>query len=83
MDVVQCLPNKKIHIGVLDLRDPTPEPPDLVAERIRAALAYMPAERMVVAPDCGMKYLPRSSAYQKLKNMVLGRDIVRAELAAT
>jgi 5-methyltetrahydropteroyltriglutamate--homocysteine methyltransferase len=82
MDLVQSLPDKKVHVGVLDLRDPTPESPELVAERIRAALEYIPAERMVVAPDCGMKYLPRTAAYQKLRNMVLGRDIVRAELAA-
>jgi 5-methyltetrahydropteroyltriglutamate--homocysteine methyltransferase len=80
MDLVQSLPNKKIHVGVLDLRDPTPETPELVAERIRAALDYMGADRLVIAPDCGMKYLPRSSAYHKLRNMVLGRDIVRAEL---
>jgi len=80
MDLVQALPSKKVHVGVLDLRDPTPETPELVAERIRAALQYLPAERMVVAPDCGMKYLPRSSAYEKLANMVIGRNIVRAEL---
>jgi 5-methyltetrahydropteroyltriglutamate--homocysteine methyltransferase len=82
MDLVQELPNKKIHVGVLDLRDPAPETPEVVAERIRAALQFMPAERMVVAPDCGMKYLPRDAAYQKLANMVIGRDIVRAELAS-
>jgi 5-methyltetrahydropteroyltriglutamate--homocysteine methyltransferase len=81
MDLVKELPNKKIHVGVLDLRDPTPETPELVAERIRAALEHMPAERIVVAPDCGMKYLPREAAYQKLANMVTGTNIVRAELA--
>ncbi len=81
MDLVQSLPNKKIHVGVLDLRDQNPESPELVAERIRAALEYMPAERIVVAPDCGMKYLPREAAFTKLKNMVLGRDIVHAELS--
>ncbi|MDH3644258.1 MAG: 5-methyltetrahydropteroyltriglutamate--homocysteine methyltransferase [Gammaproteobacteria bacterium] len=82
MDLVKSLPNKKVHVGVLDLRDRTPESPELVAERIRAALEHLPAERIVVAPDCGMKYLPRDSAYEKLKNMVLGRDIVRAELTS-
>ena len=81
MDLVQSLPNKKIHVGVLDLRDQNPESPELVAERIRAALEYMPAERIVVAPDCGMKYLPREVAFAKLKNMVLGRDIVVGELS--
>ncbi len=83
MDLVQELPNKKIHIGVLDLRDQAPEAPEVVAERIRAALEYLPAARIVVAPDCGMKYLTRSAAYEKLANMVRGRDIVRAELART
>ncbi|MFP6835879.1 MAG: hypothetical protein VB948_07185, partial [Pseudomonadales bacterium] len=81
MDLLQLLPSKKVHVGVVDLRDQTPETPELVAERIRAALEFMPAERIVVAPDCGMKYLPRSTAYEKLANMVRGRDIVRAELA--
>jgi len=83
MDLVQELPNKKIHIGVLDLRDQAPEAPEVVAERIRAALEYLPAARIVVAPDCGMKYLTRNAAYEKLANMVRGRDIVRAELART
>ena len=52
-----------------------------MAARIRAALDYLPAERMVVAPDCGMKYLPRDVAFAKLASMVRGRDLVRAELA--
>ena len=81
MDLLQLLPSKKVHVGVVDLRDQIPETPELVAERIRAALEFMPAERIVVAPDCGMKYLPRSTAYEKLANMVRGREIVRAELA--
>lgn len=81
MDLLRCLPNKIIHVGVLDLRDPTPETPEIVAERIRAALAHLPAQRMLVAPDCGMKYLPRDVAFTKLANPVKGRDIVRAELS--
>ena len=80
MELLQYLPNKKVHVGVIDLRDLTPESPELVAERIRAALEFFPAERMVIAPDCGMKYLPRDVAYSKLANMVLGRNIVRSEL---
>ncbi|MEZ5557014.1 MAG: hypothetical protein R3E86_00490 [Pseudomonadales bacterium] len=80
MELLQCLPSKKIHVGVLDLRALTPETPELVAERIRAALAYLPAERIVVAPDCGMKYLPRDVAFTKLANMVAGARIVRGEL---
>ncbi len=73
------LPNKRVHVGVINLRDTAPETPELVAQRIRAALEYIPAERMVVAPDCGMKYLARGVAFKKLRNMVRGRDLVRAE----
>lgn len=81
MDLLAQLPNKKIHVGVLDLRDTEVESVDLIADRIRAALAVMPAERMVIAPDCGMKYLPRDAAFGKLKNMVVARDKVREELS--
>lgn len=80
MDLLTLLPNKKVHVGVLDLRDTTPETPELVAQRIRAALEVIPAEQMIVAPDCGMKYLSRQTAFAKLKNMVAGRDLVRAEM---
>ncbi len=80
MDILGALPNKMIHVGVLDLRDTTPETPEVVADRIRAALEVIAPERMVVAPDCGMKYLPRDVAFTKLANMVRGRDIVLAEL---
>jgi 5-methyltetrahydropteroyltriglutamate--homocysteine methyltransferase len=80
MDLLTLLPNKKVHVGVLDLRDTTPETPELVAERINAALEVIPAQRIVVAPDCGMKYLSRDTAFEKLKNMVLGRNIVRASI---
>ena len=83
MDQLPILPGKKIHVGVLDLRDEPPETPELVADRIRAALEYLPAERIAVAPDCGMKYLPRHVAYEKLRNMVLGRNIVCNELGVT
>jgi 5-methyltetrahydropteroyltriglutamate--homocysteine methyltransferase len=80
LEILKSLPSKRIHVGVLDLRDLTPETPDLVAMRIRAALEQLPAERLVVAPDCGMKYLPRDIAYAKLASMVLGAHIVRKEL---
>ncbi|NKC02185.1 MAG: 5-methyltetrahydropteroyltriglutamate--homocysteine methyltransferase [Pseudomonadales bacterium] len=83
MDLLTLLPNKLVHVGVIDLRDTTPESPELVAERIRAALQVVPAERIVVAPDCGMKYLTRAVAFEKLQNMVLGRDIVRTELGSS
>ena len=80
MDLLSLLPNKKIHVGVLDLRDTTPETPEVVAQRIRAALEVAPAEQIVVAPDCGMKYLSRDVAFTKLKNMVLGRNMVLSEI---
>jgi len=79
--LLERLPSKRIHVGVLDLRDQAVETREQVAERIRAALRHLPAERMVVAPDCGMKYLPREVAFGKLVSMVRGRDLVRDELA--
>ncbi|WP_334162518.1 hypothetical protein [Phenylobacterium sp.] len=76
------LPSKRIMYGVIDLNDPAIETPELVAERIREALPYVDAERLVIAPDCGMKYHPREVAFGKLKAMVDGARIVRGELAA-
>jgi 5-methyltetrahydropteroyltriglutamate--homocysteine methyltransferase len=64
----------------LDLSDTTVETPEQVATRILAALEYVPAERLVVAPDCGFKYLPRDVSFAKLQSMVAGRDLVRAQL---
>ena len=58
----------------------TVETPQTVAERIRRALPHVPAERIVVAPDCGMKYLPREVAFGKMRAMVEGAAIVRHEL---
>ncbi len=78
--VLESLPSKRLHVGVLDLRDHSVESTELVAERIRAALEHVPAERLVVAPDCGMKYLPRDVAYGKLQAMVRGAALVREEL---
>ncbi len=74
------LPHKKVMLGVIDLDNPEAETPETVATRLRAALEVLPAERIVVAPDCGMKYLPRAVAFAKLKAMVDGTKIVRAEL---
>ena len=74
------LPSKQIVLGVLDLQDTAVETPATVAERIRRALPYVPAERLIVAPDCGLKYLPRDVAYAKMKAMVEGAAIVRREL---
>jgi 5-methyltetrahydropteroyltriglutamate--homocysteine methyltransferase len=72
--------SKTIILGVLDLSDMMIESSQIVAARIRRALPYVPAERIVVAPDCGMKYLPRDVAYGKLQAMVEGAGIVRREL---
>jgi 5-methyltetrahydropteroyltriglutamate--homocysteine methyltransferase len=71
---------KVVVLGVLDLGDPQVESPQLVADRIRAALAHVPAERLVPAPDCGMKYLPRARAFAKLQALSAGTARVRAEL---
>ena len=76
-------PDKTIILGVLDLADPQVEAPETVASRVRAALAYVPPDRLVLAPDCGMKYLPRDTAIGKLRAMVEGARLVRAELEMT
>jgi 5-methyltetrahydropteroyltriglutamate--homocysteine methyltransferase len=65
---------------VIDLNDMAVETPQKVAERIRRALPYARAEDIIVAPDCGMKYLPRDMAFGKMQAMVEGARIVRAEL---
>jgi len=78
--VLQALPSKTIILGVIDLSDITVEAPQVVADRIRHALAYVPAHRLVVAPDCGMKYLPRPIAFAKMRAMVLGAALVRQEI---
>ena len=81
LKVLQALPSKTIILGVIDLADMTVETPQIVADRIRRALAYVPAERVVVAPDCGMKYLPRTVAFAKMKAMAEGAALVRREIA--
>jgi 5-methyltetrahydropteroyltriglutamate--homocysteine methyltransferase len=63
-------------LGVLDLGAEEVETPEMVAERIRKALTVLPPERLVVAPDCGMKYLPRERAFRKLQAMVAGARLV-------
>ena len=78
--VLEELPDKTIILGVLDLSDMTVETPETVAARIRRALPHVPAERIVVAPDCGLKYLPRDVAYGKMCSMVAGAQIIRTEL---
>ncbi|MCW5694510.1 MAG: 5-methyltetrahydropteroyltriglutamate--homocysteine methyltransferase [Pseudolabrys sp.] len=78
--VLETLPGKTIILGVLDLSDMTIEAPETVAARIRRALPHVPAERIVIAPDCGLKYLPRQVAFAKMQAMVEGTKIVRREL---
>jgi 5-methyltetrahydropteroyltriglutamate--homocysteine methyltransferase len=80
LTVLRNLSDKTIILGVIDLADMTVETPDVVAARIRAALAHVPPDRLVIAPDCGMKYLPRAVAYGKMKAMVDGAKIVRQEV---
>jgi 5-methyltetrahydropteroyltriglutamate--homocysteine methyltransferase len=80
LKVLRNLPGKTIILGVIDLADLTIETPQIVADRIRAALPHVEPERLVIAPDCGMKYLPRPAAYGKMKAMVDGARIVRQEL---
>jgi len=79
--ILEKLPGKTIILGTLDLSDITIETPETVAARIRRALPHVPAERIVVAPDCGLKYLPRNVAFGKMRAMVEGAEIVRQELS--
>ncbi len=81
LSVLKSLPSKTIILGVIDLSDMSVETPQVVADRIRKAFDYVPPERIVVAPDCGMKYLPREVAFGKMQAMVQGAAIVRKELA--
>jgi 5-methyltetrahydropteroyltriglutamate--homocysteine methyltransferase len=78
--VLRELGDKTILWGVLDLGAEEVESPELVAERLRGALAVVGPERLVAAPDCGMKYLPRERAVRKLAAMVAGARVVREEL---
>jgi 5-methyltetrahydropteroyltriglutamate--homocysteine methyltransferase len=78
--VLEKLPGKTIILGTLDLSDMNVETPETVAGRIRRALPYVSPERIVVAPDCGLKYLPREVAFGKMRAMVEGAKIVRREL---
>jgi len=80
LGVLKELKGKTVMLGVLDLGDNTIETAKQVAERIRAGLKYLPPDKLVPAPDCGMKYLSRDVAFGKLKAMVDGAAIVRKEL---
>jgi 5-methyltetrahydropteroyltriglutamate--homocysteine methyltransferase len=78
--VLQEVADKVIVLGVLDLGSPEAETPEVVADRIRQALTVLAPARLVVAPDCGMKYLSRDLAFRKLEAMVAGARIVREEV---
>jgi 5-methyltetrahydropteroyltriglutamate--homocysteine methyltransferase len=80
--IVRRLGRKTVILGVLDLADASPvETAEEVAARIRAALGHIEPDRLMLAPDCGMKYLPRAVAFAKLRAMVAGRDLVREAIA--
>jgi 5-methyltetrahydropteroyltriglutamate--homocysteine methyltransferase len=81
LGVLADLAAKQVLLGVIDLNDPVPETAEVVAARIRAGLAYLSADKLVPAPDCGMKYLPRGLAFAKLKALSQGAALVRATLA--
>ena len=77
--VLAKLDGKQIMVGCLDLDDPGVETPDMIVARIKAALHYVPAENVILAPDCGMKYLPRDVAFGKLQAMTEAARRLRAE----
>jgi len=81
LSIVRELAPKEVMIGVIDLGTETVETADQVAARIRAALKHVPAERLVLAPDCGMKYLTRTAAFGKLRALADGAAMVRREIS--
>ena len=83
LGVLKDLAPKKVMLGVIDLSDPEIETPQKVAERIRAGLKYLPPEKLLPAPDCGMKYLPRATAAAKLAAMVQAAQVLRRRHGAT
>jgi 5-methyltetrahydropteroyltriglutamate--homocysteine methyltransferase len=80
-EVLGDVSDKTIVLGVLDLGSSEVEAPEIVAERIRKALRIVPWERLIAAPDCGMKYLPRERAFRKLQSMVAGARLVGEDSA--
>ncbi|HEX7437857.1 MAG TPA: uroporphyrinogen decarboxylase family protein, partial [Caldimonas sp.] len=79
--VLEQLADKQIMVGCLDLSDMRIETPEVVAARVRRALPFVAAERVILAPDCGMKYLPREVADGKLRAMVAAAELLRREYA--
>jgi 5-methyltetrahydropteroyltriglutamate--homocysteine methyltransferase len=80
LGVLKDLAKKTVILGVIDLGDHTIESDETVADRIRAALKFVAPDRLIPAPDCGMKYMPRDVAFGKLKALSAGAAIVRREL---
>ena len=78
--MLEKLPGKTIILGVIDLSDLKVESAETVAARIRKGLAHVDPKSVIVAPDCGMKYLPREVAFVKMRAMVEGAGIVRREI---
>jgi 5-methyltetrahydropteroyltriglutamate--homocysteine methyltransferase len=78
--ILEKLPSKKVLYGVIDLGSTEVETAELIAERLRGALRHISPDRLIAAPDCGMKYLPRDVAFGKLKAMADGAAIVRREV---
>ena len=72
LSVLKTLPSKRIMLGVISMAQPRAEDPAQVSNRLREALRYISRERLIAAPDCGMKYLTRESALAKLQAMVAG-----------
>jgi 5-methyltetrahydropteroyltriglutamate--homocysteine methyltransferase len=81
LGVLKDLSSKKILLGVIDLGNPEIEPASIIADRIRHGLKYVAAERLIPAPDCGMKYMPRHIAFGKLKAMCDAAATVRKEIS--
>lgn len=79
--VLRELAGKKVMVGCIDLSDPEVETPAVVVERIRKALAFVEPENVILAPDCGMKYLPRETAFGKLQSMVEAAKQLRAQFS--
>jgi len=80
LSILQKVPSKTIILGVINLDDMKVETPETVAARIKNALKFLPPDRLILSPDCGMKYLPREVAFGKLKALVAGANLVRSEL---
>jgi 5-methyltetrahydropteroyltriglutamate--homocysteine methyltransferase len=80
LGVLAELADKTVILGVIDLSRPDVETAEVVAQRVRRAYPYLPPERLVIATDCGMKYLPRESAEGKMRAMADAAALLRAEL---